>query len=163
MVVWYVATYHLLPVITPFPYTTLFRSPEALSPVNVALASNAPPLLHKFPTDRKSTRLNSSHTVTSYAAFLFDKNVTPSSTGESAPTSATDGTAVLGQIVQGQPPLAATIVILSAREAVCTGVLESVTCTVTLLVPVVVGVPEICPPEDSHTPDGSATHISKQL
>ena len=24
--------------------------PEALSPVNVALASNAPPLLHKFPT-----------------------------------------------------------------------------------------------------------------
>src|SRR5436309_14461303 len=65
-----------------------------------------------------------------------------------------------GQIVQGQPPLAATIVILSARVAVCTGVLASVTCTVKLLVPVVVGVPEICPPEDSDNPAGSAPEIS---
>src|SRR5438876_4250834 len=95
--------------------------------------------------------------------LLSARNVTPSSTGESGPTSATDGTAVLGQIVHGQPPLAATILILSARLAVRIGVLPSVACTVKLLVPVVVGVPEICPPEDSVNPAGSAPEISDQL
>src|SRR5438132_7941485 len=95
--------------------------------------------------------------------FLHTGNVTPISSGETGTTSATDGTAVLGQIVHGQPPLAATIVILSARVAVCTGVLAYVTCTVKLLVTVVVGVPEICPPEDSDNPAGSAPEISDQL
>src|SRR5260221_3809755 len=57
---------------TLFPYTTLFRSL-----CNVML----PPPLHaqrvelvkKVHTDRKSTRLNSSHTVISYAVFCLKK------------------------------------------------------------------------------------------
>src|SRR5438034_6830680 len=55
---------------TLFPYTTLFRSPRSpdLSP---GCATG------KFPgrtaQDRKSTRLNSSHTVISYAVFCLKK------------------------------------------------------------------------------------------
>src|SRR5256885_3399098 len=65
---------------TLFPYTTLFRSPAA-APVrgrrrarpgpgrgrraDAALAADA--------TDRKSTRLNSSHLVISYAVFCLKK------------------------------------------------------------------------------------------
>src|SRR5260221_1024992 len=59
---------------TLFPYTTLFRSvwavaeqaagePGATTPVAAAAATE----------DRKSTRLNSSHTVISYAVFCFKK------------------------------------------------------------------------------------------
>src|SRR5258708_24606314 len=62
---------------TLFPYTTLFRSlsgPGALavSPVDgslyVAEASN-----HRVLRDRKSTRLNSSHQIISYAVFCLKK------------------------------------------------------------------------------------------
>src|SRR5256885_7939334 len=57
---------------TLFPYTTLFRSvrPRALpkdSPTVRATASEPPP------ADRKSTRLNSSHLVISYAVFCLKK------------------------------------------------------------------------------------------
>src|SRR5688572_32759413 len=54
---------------TLFPYTTLFRS-----------ATNSPSCWHRltprrpsFPTDRKSTRLNSSHSQISYAVFCLKK------------------------------------------------------------------------------------------
>src|SRR5215204_6604909 len=56
------------------PYTTLFRSPDTRrgperdpgrGPRAVAVA--------QVPGDRKSTRLNSSHTVISYAVFCLNK------------------------------------------------------------------------------------------
>src|SRR5436190_9764773 len=64
---------------TLFPYTTLFRSKrQPLCPrgadghpvcrVSATLASTEGPW-----KDRKSTRLNSSHTVTSYAVFCLKK------------------------------------------------------------------------------------------
>src|SRR5260221_8618202 len=70
------------PKSTLFPYTTLFRSARARgrrrrgAPAGAALAwprrgSAAPP------PDRKSTRLNSSHTVISYAVFCLKKKQKP--------------------------------------------------------------------------------------
>src|SRR5256885_9912514 len=73
---------------TLFPYTTLFRSSETRSvfaaavvqsaaPSVTAMAScfqrdaMAPPLRRR--RDRKSTRLNSSHLVISYAVFCLKK------------------------------------------------------------------------------------------
>src|SRR5438034_11676732 len=64
---------------TLFPYTTLFRSKNRTPAVN--FESNAPARLKAkrktFPRvgsrDRKSTRLNSSHTVISYAVFCLKK------------------------------------------------------------------------------------------
>src|SRR5438132_7922867 len=61
---------------TLFPYTTLFRSPGPRRPFptrderrrEMGLAERAPE-----PGDRKSTRLNSSHTVISYAVFCLKK------------------------------------------------------------------------------------------
>src|SRR5436190_6883562 len=68
---------------TLFPYTTLFRSDRAApvllgvddehrdrDPVRVGERA-LPPLLGRV--DRKSTRLNSSHTVISYAVFCLKK------------------------------------------------------------------------------------------
>src|SRR5437588_6839009 len=80
---------------TLFPYTTLFRSPGPLAAVlaaAIALATLAavgagiflfshrdrdrqPPAAAP-PADRKSTRLNSSHTVISYAVFCLKKKNT---------------------------------------------------------------------------------------
>src|SRR5258708_8397909 len=77
---------------TLFPYTTLFRSirierpslPPALVGVQLEhrevqvrrvgrrVAGGA-----DVAEDRKSTRLNSSHQIISYAAFSFKKNITP--------------------------------------------------------------------------------------
>src|SRR5437588_8543422 len=59
---------------TLFPYTTLFRSRSGVSHCSrfaggkVASRSRPPSQL-----DRKSTRLNSSHTVISYAVFCLKK------------------------------------------------------------------------------------------
>src|SRR5436190_8517754 len=57
---------------TLFPYTTLFRSAPSGSP-----ASRGYPRDRAAPrrarADRKSTRLNSSHTVISYAVFCLKK------------------------------------------------------------------------------------------
>src|SRR5256885_9236395 len=88
---------------TLFPYTTLFRSVgPAASPIDVASAQHqlgrlhsnfpdvagTPPSLANFPVtpraapsshsraDRKSTRLNSSHLVISYAVFCLKKKKT---------------------------------------------------------------------------------------
>src|SRR5437588_7187045 len=68
---------------TLFPYTTLFRSPFLLSstrnlPVHKAIHLFALAVLFAPLTqgDRKSTRLNSSHTVISYAVFCLKKKKT---------------------------------------------------------------------------------------
>src|SRR5260221_7998716 len=72
---------------TLFPYTTLFRSRSAglaLAPAAMAAVHEERPGLHAVahvfavtaawrPGDRKSTRLNSSHTVISYAVFCLKK------------------------------------------------------------------------------------------
>src|SRR5215204_6874237 len=55
---------------TLFPYTTLFRSPNGH--LCQGEAGRSP--RHETPLrDRKSTRLNSSHTVISYAVFCLKK------------------------------------------------------------------------------------------
>src|SRR5205807_9965662 len=78
------------PSSTLFPYTTLFRSERAVAP---PLGGDLRPELHldgaaddhadrqhlrsllgrRAQRDRKSTRLNSSHLVTSYAVFCLTK------------------------------------------------------------------------------------------
>src|SRR5256885_10164660 len=63
---------------TLFPYTTLFRS---VKPGGIAIEIAGDFLrgageaggTHRFMGDRKSTRLNSSHLVISYAVFCFKK------------------------------------------------------------------------------------------
>src|SRR5256885_7896696 len=58
---------------TLFPYTTLFRS-KGLGPTVPELAKKLPARLEKLSfRDRKSTRLNSSHLVISYAVFCLKK------------------------------------------------------------------------------------------
>src|SRR5260221_10765995 len=87
---------------TLFPYTPLFRSPHPPAPVHPVMPGHAPAGIHERPVrlvgvahvypaagerlaavgwvdmsyadeDRKSTRLNSSHTVISYAVFCLKK------------------------------------------------------------------------------------------
>src|SRR5476649_2965398 len=55
---------------TLFPYTTLFRSPQERRQQR---APGRRPLPGGRSRDRKSTRLNSSHTVISYAVFCLKK------------------------------------------------------------------------------------------
>src|ERR1022692_257521 len=60
---------------TLFPYTTLFRSDNV---VTFSTAHNLPYVVDGCytkpnPPDRKSTRLNSSHLVISYAVFCLEK------------------------------------------------------------------------------------------
>src|SRR5258708_29179229 len=76
---------------TLFPYTTLFRSPDVLGAAPVgeeddALAIGRPAGLRIKPgagrdprcgPDRKSTRLNSSHQIISYAVFCLKKKKKP--------------------------------------------------------------------------------------
>src|SRR5947207_12317798 len=74
------------PQSTLFPYTTLFRSPrprEGDRPPGgrrdhgpVLPPAPARPVGQR-PGDRKSTRLNSSHTVISYAVFCLKKKTKP--------------------------------------------------------------------------------------
>src|SRR2546430_8371133 len=58
---------------TLFPYTTLFRSPRGPGDIHdrTVLSSQRPPPAR--PGDRKSTRLNSSHSQISYAVFCLKK------------------------------------------------------------------------------------------
>src|SRR5438132_2243211 len=60
---------------TLFPYTTLFRSGRSLlSPSQSPVSDTFSPVaLRDSVRDRKSTRLNSSHTVISYAVFCLKK------------------------------------------------------------------------------------------
>src|SRR5476649_2860289 len=56
---------------TLFPYTTLFRSEFMLK--GAESAEILPVRVFHMNSDRKSTRLNSSHTVISYAVFCLKK------------------------------------------------------------------------------------------
>src|SRR5260221_6015548 len=56
---------------TLFPYTTLFRSVNPRTCVNTQVSIFGGGKRDR--TDRKSTRLNSSHTVISYAVFCLKK------------------------------------------------------------------------------------------
>src|SRR5260221_2724182 len=70
---------------TLFPYTTLFRSvPGIAEAINAAAFQHQQTMFHhmhfnhtergpRLIGDRKSTRLNSSHTVISYAVFCLKK------------------------------------------------------------------------------------------
>src|SRR2546426_2774671 len=60
---------------TLFPYTTLFRSGWVCSWRLCSATSISRDFLKQFPEsqDRKSTRLNSSHLVISYAVFCLKK------------------------------------------------------------------------------------------
>src|SRR5256885_12460849 len=59
---------------TLFPYTTLFRSMRyELTDLRVFLAIAQAKSLSAGAADRKSTRLNSSHLVISYAVFCLKK------------------------------------------------------------------------------------------
>src|SRR5437588_7071456 len=66
---------------TLFPYTTLFRSQRLQAahhsrlPAERATACRRRTLVRR--ADRKSTRLNSSHTVISYAVFCLKKKTCP--------------------------------------------------------------------------------------
>src|SRR5260221_8954393 len=66
---------------TLFPYTTLFRSADSgLERVTLLDFHRGPGERHH--SDRKSTRLNSSHTVISYAVFCLKKKKNGSSLNE---------------------------------------------------------------------------------
>src|SRR2546426_7843837 len=59
---------------TLFPYTTLFRSDDGPQPLRVGLRRPAHIEIARLEQrDRKSTRLNSSHLVISYAVFCLKK------------------------------------------------------------------------------------------
>src|SRR5438309_9344436 len=67
---------------TLFPYTTLFRSDEGVpalvefiteKAVDFSLYGHAPGMTPILYLDRKSTRLNSSHSSISYAVFCLKK------------------------------------------------------------------------------------------
>src|SRR5215211_8638679 len=62
---------------TLFPYTTLFRSPKHIRAdvllLDEVFAVGDEDFQRKCFGDRKSTRLNSSHTVISYAVFCLKK------------------------------------------------------------------------------------------
>src|SRR5947207_10205029 len=67
------------PTSTLFPYTTLFRSHRRLrTPAALRRHRSAPHGWTAAQRDRKSTRLNSSHTVISYAVFCLKKKKTKS-------------------------------------------------------------------------------------
>src|SRR5438270_9776869 len=61
---------------TLFPYTTLFRSWAAASHITLDANPNyflGKPKVDRLVLDRKSTRLNSSHSQISYAVFCLKK------------------------------------------------------------------------------------------
>src|SRR5436190_13138942 len=67
---------------TLFPYTTLFRSFEQakfifqkVEKALVQAGSSLQEVVRAWTRDRKSTRLNSSHTVISYAVFCLKKKI----------------------------------------------------------------------------------------
>src|SRR2546430_2924834 len=80
---------------TLFPYTTLFRSPWPVTPrldravpvqwAHTVGSQGTPPVgaaalpqvpgVYRFREDRKSTRLNSSHSQISYAVFCLKKKI----------------------------------------------------------------------------------------
>src|SRR5258708_8831735 len=90
---------------TLFPYTTLFRSEETLHSgfprFDAHLRAQSKGEVHRArendeEADRKSTRLNSSHQIISYAVFCLKKKKRRSTarTTQAATTASTDSTAV---------------------------------------------------------------------
>src|SRR5688572_32739926 len=85
---------------TLFPYTTLFRSDildlskiesgtVTVEPEDIGFASLRDAVRRTFHQDRKSTRLNSSHSQISYAVFCLKKksrDVSPAITVDVLPT-----------------------------------------------------------------------------
>src|SRR5258708_26871654 len=68
---------------TLFPYTTLFRSPVlelVQTQVLVHFADRTEDYRQILESDRKSTRLNSSHQIISYAVFCLKKKKKPTYT-----------------------------------------------------------------------------------
>src|SRR2546430_10186352 len=90
---------------TLFPYTTLFRSPPSTS--GSGWCSDSVDLEHRLDEaqrlgldpfhrkDRKSTRLNSSHSQISYAVFCLKKTTTYSPTIRPSSRTASTGSAAL--------------------------------------------------------------------
>src|SRR5436190_7280912 len=76
---------------TLFPYTTLFRSPARLRASPRRGARRGGPRGHRVERDRKSTRLNSSHTVNSYAVFCLKKKNSGANAIESVIPAAAEG------------------------------------------------------------------------
>src|SRR5688572_33111973 len=62
---------------TLFPYTTLFRSLHRTILVEPLARLELRPLAKAGVEDRKSTRLNSSHSQISYAVFCLKKKIRP--------------------------------------------------------------------------------------
>src|ERR1017187_9980588 len=60
---------------TLFPYTTLFRSMVTITPIAIPRETSANRWSAITHTDRKSTRLNSSHRCISYAVFCLKKQI----------------------------------------------------------------------------------------
>src|SRR5438034_3781585 len=92
---------------TLFPYTTLFRSPSGritavVDGVDYDLAGQSPEDIVNLGIvlvpegDRKSTRLNSSHTVSSYAVFCLKKKKIYVSLDENGPTAGAHGSVTAG-------------------------------------------------------------------
>src|SRR5438552_18991807 len=86
MIISFVCFFFLLlrrpPRSTLFPYTTLFRSREKVGGVPPEQTDATNPLYRRYyavfmdrllEVDRKSTRLNSSHQIISYAVFCLKK------------------------------------------------------------------------------------------
>src|SRR5260221_8737309 len=88
---------------TLFPYTTLFRSrstwPCCPTPRSACRRRDRGPRSPSAPTDRKSTRLNSSHTVISYAVFCLKKKTDILAQAITAHGLVQDG----GDVVPGSP------------------------------------------------------------
>src|SRR5258708_16384729 len=57
---------------TLFPYTTLFRSHNPFGGLRISRPDRRQ-IVRRFGRDRKSTRLNSSHQIISYAVFCLKK------------------------------------------------------------------------------------------
>src|SRR2546426_1560209 len=79
---------------TLFPYTTLFRSRPA--PGVARARAGRPHCGGAGRRDRKSTRLNSSHLVISYAVFCLKKKKTNSSAHRDTPSYASNDTELFG-------------------------------------------------------------------
>src|SRR5438552_6824458 len=82
---------------TLFPYTTLFRSRELSSSAEGIRCGGVLWYARAYQRDRKSTRLNSSHQIISYAVFCLKKkkkeNLASSSRDPSSPDRYTPGVA----------------------------------------------------------------------
>src|SRR5437588_3242853 len=88
---------------TLFPYTTLFRSPQSARFTFTIVANRFPfGTATACRSDRKSTRLNSSHTVISYAVFcLKKKNRRPDHTSGAVRAGTEQGGGVMGKLGGG--------------------------------------------------------------